>query len=73
MGSTSAMLATTKNIVLPLVATTLYASRAVLIISSVASASFSRTIMILDVTCGRTNLWMYNYYVSQRSMKRDLF
>ena len=53
MGSTSAMLATTKYMTDPRVATTLYFSRAVDIFSSVVSASFSLCPITPDVTYQR--------------------
>ena len=50
MESTSAMLATTKYITEPLVATGRYFSRARVIFSSVISASFSRVLITPEVT-----------------------
>ena len=56
MESTSAMLATTKYITEPLVATGRYFSRARVIFSSVISASFSRVLITPEVTWGeKTN------------------
>ena len=54
IGSTSAMLATTKYMTEPRVAMTRYFSRAALIFFSVVSASFRRCWMTPEVTCKRT-------------------
>ena len=70
MESTSAMLATTKYITEPLVATGRYFSRARVIFSSVISASFSRVLITPEVTWEEKTAksWVIS---NQRKLYRD--
>ena len=71
MESTSAMLATTKYITEPLVATGRYFSRARVIFSSVISASFSRVLITPEVTWGEKTNGMLGHQIKEKFLKRQ--